>query len=273
MTGFTLNTTPAGRTMGPVLAVTPGRVIRSEWLKLRTVRSQVLTLAAAAFVFVCLGVVISAFANGDGDGPGGSGGSLTASLSGILLAQLIIGVLGVMFVSSEYNSGMIRVTLAAVRARSWVLAGKAVAIAAAVFATMAACALVAFLVGNQVYGGPGATYSFTDLDVVRGLLGTALYAAGIGVLGVGLGFLLRSTAGAIGVLVALLLVAPLVIQLVPGSVGEWIGKLLPSNAGESFMQTSAEAGRLSGWAGLAVFGVWVLAPLVAGAIALFRRDA
>ena len=85
------------------------------------------------------------------------------------------------------------------------------------------------------------------------MLGTAVYAAGVGVFGVALGFLLRSAAGAIGVLVTLLLVAPVLIGLVPGTVGDWISKLLPGNAGQAIMHVTTQSGQLSAWTGLAVF--------------------
>jgi ABC-2 type transport system permease protein len=105
------------------------------------------------------------------------------------------------------------------------------------------------------------------------VLGAAVYAAGVGVFGVALGFLLRSAAGAIGVLVTLLLVAPVLIGLVPGTIGEWISKLLPGNAGQAIMDMTTEAGQLSPWVGLVVFAGWVIAFLVAAAVTLRRRDA
>ena len=140
----------AGRDAG--LAVTERRLLRSEWIKLRTVRSTLVALASAAFVLIGLGTLISAF-SGDGDGPGSGGGALTASLSGMLLAQLIVGVLGVLFVSSEYASGMIRATLAAVRSRTSILRAKALVLAAVVLVVTAVAAPVAVFLGNAVYAG------------------------------------------------------------------------------------------------------------------------
>ena len=255
------------------LAVTQRRLLRSEWIKLRTVRSTVVALASAALVLIGLGTLISAFSGDGDDGPGSGGGALTASLSGMLLAQLIVGVLGVLFVSTEYASGMIRATLAAVRSRTSILRAKALVLAAVVLAVTAVAVPVAVVLGNAVYAGTGATASLTDPEVLRAMLGAAVFAAGISVLGVGLGFLLRSAAGGISVLVALLLIAPLMIQLVPGSIGDGISKLLPSNAGESIMSVETPDDRLSVGPGLAVFVAWVLGFLVAGAVALRRRDA
>ena len=114
---------------------------------------------------------------------------------------------------------MIRATLAAVRSRTSVLWAKTAVLAATVFAVVAVTSVAAFLIGNAVYGGTGATYSLAEPDVLLAVLGAGVYAAGVGALGVALGFLLRSAAGAIGVLVALLLIAPLLVELVPGSLG------------------------------------------------------
>lgn len=261
------------------LAVTGRRVLRSEWIKLRSVRSTVIGFAAAALTLIVLGAVFSVFASGaasqqtgDDGPPGTSGDSITTSLGGMLLAQIIVGVLGVLFVSSEYSSGMIRATLAAVRSRTSILWAKAVVIAVALFAAIGVASLVAFALGNAVYGGPDATYSLTDPGVLRAVVGTALFAATVGVLGVALGFLLRSAAGAIGVLVALLLVVPLMAELLPDSVSG-ISKLLPSTAGEAIRQVTTQTGDLSAGAGLLVLAGWVTALLTVAAVVVRRRDA
>jgi ABC-type transport system involved in multi-copper enzyme maturation permease subunit len=249
--------------------------LRSEWIKLRTVRSTIVGFAGAALSLVVFGAIFSSFADGGAEGgpPGTTGDSLASSLGGIQLAQLIIGVLGVLFVTSEYSSGMIRATLAAVSSRTQILRAKTFVLFATALGVMAVASIVAFLVGNAIYAGTGATYSLTDPGVLRAVLGAAVYAAGVGVFGVALGFLLRSAAGAIGVLVTLLLVAPVLIGLVPGTIGEWISKLLPGNAGQAIMDITTEAGQLSPWVGLVVFAGWVIAFLVAAAVTLRRRDA
>jgi ABC-type transport system involved in multi-copper enzyme maturation permease subunit len=259
---------------GTTLGVTDLRVIRSEWVKLRTVRSTVFTLASAALTLVVLGAFFSALAGGDeGGGPASAGDSLSTSLAGMLLAPLIVGVLGVLSVSSEYASGMIRATLSAVRSRTSVLRAKSVVLAIVVFVVMGIASITAFLLGNSVYAGTGVTHSLTDPGILRSLIGGGIYAAGVAVFGVALGFLLRSAAGAIGVLVVVFFIAPLMIQLVPGSIGDWISKLLPSNAGQAVTQLTPTAGELSAWPGLGVFAAWLLAALAAAAIVLRRRDA
>lgn len=262
------------------LAVSERRVLRSEWIKLWSVRSTVIGFASAALTLIVLGALFSYFADGasqqtsggDDGPPGTSGDSITTSLGGMLLAQTIVAVLGVLFVSSEYASGMIRVTLAAVPSRTSILWGKAIVIAVAMLLVMGAATPAAFVLGDAVYGGPDATYSLTDPEVLRAVLGTAVFAASLGVLGVAFGFLLRSAAGAIGVLVALLLIAPLMAQLLPDSVSG-IAKLLPSNAGEAIREVTTQAGDLSAGAGLLVLAGWLTVLLAAAAVVLKRRDA
>lgn len=261
------------------LAVTERRVLRSEWLKLWSVRSTVIGFAASALTLIVLGALFSMFAEGetqqagaDGGPPGASGDSVTTSLGGMLLVQIIVAVIGVLFVSSEYASGMIRATLAAVPSRMSILRAKAIVIAVAMLAVMLVASLVSFVLGDAVYGGPDATYSVTDTAVLRAVLGTAVFAASLGVLGVALGFLFRSAAAAIGALVALLLIAPLLAELLPDSVSG-IAKILPSNAGEAIRQVTTKTGELSAGIGLVVLAGWALALLVAAAVVLKRRDA
>lgn len=271
--------TPDRAARNAKLAVNERRVLRSEWIKLWSVRSTVIGFAAAALTLIVLGALFSYFAEGaaqqsggDDGPPGATGDSITTSLGGMLLAQIIVAVLGVLFVSSEYASGMIRVTLAAVPSRLSILWGKAIVIAVAMLLVMGLASLAAFVLGDAVYGGPDATYSLTDPEALRAVLGTAAFAATLGVIGVAFGFLFRSAAGAIGVLVALLLIAPLMAQLLPDSVSG-VEKLLPSNAGEAIRQVTTSAGGLSAGAGLLVLAGWIAVLLTAAAVVLKRRDA
>lgn len=252
------------------------RALRSELIKLVTVRSMTLGLAFCAFALIAFGAGFSQFASSGGgqddNGPA-SGDSLTSSLGGSLLVQLIVGVIGVLVISSEYSSGMIRATLTAVPSRLAVLRAKVLVTVGAVLVVMTAAAVAAFLIGNTLYNGDGDTFSLTDATVLRAVLGTGIYMAGVGLIGLALGFLLRSAASAIGVLVTLQLVAPLMVQLIPGTSGEWASKLLPSNAADALMRVAPEPGQLALWPGLAVFVAWVVGILVAAGVLLVRRDA
>ena len=129
------------------------------------------------------------------------------SLAGVTLAQLIVGILGVLFISNEYANGMIRSTFAAVPRRLPVLWAKAIVLGAVLAVVMVLASIAAFLVGQQLLGDGRSTTLAAD-GVLRAVIGSGLYLAGIGILGIAVGALMRNTAGAIAVVVASLLIIP-----------------------------------------------------------------
>jgi ABC-2 type transport system permease protein len=262
------------------LKVTQARVVRSEWIKFRSLRSTVITMAAGAIALIGMGLLAAAFDSGsisspDGGPPPGSDPTAT-SLTGVMLAQLIIGSLGVMMTAGEYTTGMIRSSLAAVPKRLPVLWGKAIVFAGVTFVVMLAATLVAFLGGQAILSGGGvASASLGDTGVLRAILGSALNLTGVGLMGIALGALLRSTAGAISTLFGIVLILPGLLQLLPSSWNANVGPYLPSNAISAFTTVQAEAGStaLSAGAGIAVFAAWVVVLLAGAAVLLKRRDA
>lgn len=256
--------------------VTQRSVVRAEWIKFRSVRSNLITLAAAGIVLVALGTLFSSLAgSGEALPPDAArgGDSLAVTFAGLNLSQLVLGVLGALFVAGEYATGMIRTMFTAVAARVPVLRAKAVVVAASTWLVMTVASFVAFFAGQAVYGGGGATYAITDDGVLRAVLGVGVYGAGVVVIGMALGFLLRSTAAAIGTLVGMLMIGPTLIRLLPDAISTPVGKILPSNAGEAFRAVQTNSELLSPAAGFAVFLVWVVGLSVAAAVVLLRRDA
>jgi hypothetical protein len=193
------------------------------------------------------------------------------SLGGVQLAQLAIGVLGVLVVTGEYATGMIRSSLMAVPRRVPVLGAKLVVFGACTFVLTLVSAFVAFLLGQQLLGAHGTTLSAPG--ALRAVIGVALYLTVVAALAVGLGFLLRSTAGGIATLVGLLLVLPGLGRLLPTSWQNHILPYLPSNAGAGVWAVRSDPGMLGTWTGFAVFCAWAVAALVLGAVVLKRRDA
>ncbi len=263
------------------LAVTQRRVIRSEWIKLRSVRSWLIMIAGAAAVLVAFGALAASVASGavttqNGARPAGpfNGTDPTAlSLAGVTLAQLIIGILGVLVISNEFASGSIRSTFAAVPRRLPVLWAKALVLAAVLAVVMVIAAVVAFTVGQLILGDGNNTTLSAD-GVLRAVVGSGLYLAGIGVMGIAVGALLRNTAGAIAVVVAALLIIPGLIRIVlPDSWSDAIAPYLPSNAGSAFSSVSGSTTLLSPVAGAAVFVGWLIVVLAAAAVLIRRRDA
>jgi hypothetical protein len=154
-----------------------------------------------------------------------------------------------------------------------ILSAKAVVLGASSWIVMTIASFAVFFAGQAVYAGDGATYALTDPGVLRAVLGGGVYGAGVVLMGLALGFVLRSTAAAIGTLVVTLMIAPGLVGLLPDSVSESIGKFLPSNAGQAFLAVEPSNTLLSPSAGFAVFAAWVIGLLAAAVIVLRRRDA
>lgn len=254
-------------------AVTQWSVTKAEWIKLRSVRVNVVGVAAAAVGLMLLGVLFSALAPTD-MGPGGTAtDSVSLAFGGTSLSQLIIGVLAALFVGSEYASGLIRTTFGAVARRTRVLRAKAIVFGGATGLAMMLGAFGAFFAGSAVYSGNLPSYSIGDPGVLRAVLSVGFYGACVALIGIAVGFLVRSTATAIGLLLGLLMLAPLLVDLVPGTVGETLSKIVPSNAGEAMMSVTSPGSLLSPMVGLAVLVAWVVGLLTLAAVALRRRDA
>src|SRR5438034_2854552 len=192
MTSTTPNTAPAPRALPAYprpQKVTQARVLRSEWTKLRTQPSALWALLSAVVLVVAFGIGYSLLREArppHGAAAVASFDPAAISLSGIQLAQIAVGVLGAMLITSEYSSGMIRSTFAAVPRRLPVLWGKAAIALGAVFAACVPAVLVAFFAGQSILAKVGLDISFGQPGVARAVLGSALYLAVAAVLGLGL---------------------------------------------------------------------------------------
>ena len=261
---------------------------------------------------VGLGILFSKLRGDDIARNAGQGGfgvfnfdATAVSLGGFYLAQLAVGVLGVLFVTGEYATGMIRATLVAVPRRVPVWLAKSVVFAGFVFVISLAGGLAAFLGGQAVLAGhrvvgvfltpqagasvlqkggldpanlPPATahtlgVSLSSPGALRAVFCAALFLVGVGLIGVGLGFAIRNTGGSIAALFGLLLVLPLLAQALPNSIGVHVIKFLPLMAGTRSMTTLSDPSSLSPWHGIGVFYIYVALSLALGVLVLRRRDA
>jgi ABC-2 type transport system permease protein len=258
-----------------VKPVTQGQVIRSEWVKLRTVRSSWLVLAATVLGIAVSGLLVSYVTNAHWAASTASERAdfnpVNQDLIGVNLAELTVGVLGVLAATREYATGMIRATFAAVPRRLPVLAAKAFVLAAVTFAVGLVTVLVTFVGGQGLLGAHGI--SIGHPEAVRAVFGSTLYLTVVAVLGTGLGFLIRSTAGAIATLLGVLLVLPVVAAALPGSSGTTFGRYLPSMAGRAIFIMNGGPGMLSPWTGFTIFLLYTAAVMAAAALALRLRDA
>lgn len=255
--------------------VTQGQVIHSEWIKLRTVRSSWLVLGATVLGIVAAGLLVSYATSAHWSAMSASSRAdfnpINQDLIGVTLAELTVGVLGVLVATGEYGSGMIRATFAAVPRRLPVLVAKAGVLAAVTFAVCLAAVLVTFVAGQALLGAHGI--SLAHPQAVRAVLGATAYLTVVAVLGVGLGFLIRSTAGGIATLLGLLLVLPVIVSALPGHASQVIERYLPSMAGRAVFIMNAGHAMLSPWTGFVVFLLYAAVVLAVAGLILCRRDA
>jgi ABC-2 type transport system permease protein len=267
---------PPAQTGFPYRQATFADALAAEWVKLRTVRSTYWTLLVAAVIGIGLGALFSflqarQWTNGNADPTTWDPTSI--STSGLGLAQLAIGVLGVLVVTAEYSSGTIRTSLAAIPHRGRFLAAKAGLFTVVALVDGEIMAFVAFLIGQTLISGHAPTAHFGQPQVLRAVIGSGLYLAALGLLGVALGTLLRSTAAAIAVLVAIVFVFPLVAIALPTSLRNSVEKFWPTQAGQQVTGVVRAAHTLPAWAGFADLCIFVAVVLAVAFILLQRRDA
>lgn len=257
--------------------VTLGRVIRSEWTKLHTLRSTWITLGAAALLTVGLSAAFGYGYQGAieaGEVQPTTAEGLDVAFLGLDLYALVIGVFGILQMSGEYGSGLIRASLAAVPRRLPVLWAKALLLLAVIGVLSLVVCLASFLVSQAFAGSHGAALS--DPGVPRAILGAAAYPVAMMLLGLGLGAILRHTATAITVLVTTLLLVP---ALLPAALSEkledTVMPYVPVVAGQAMYALGPDDPfkMLSAGTGAAVLAAYVVAILAGGAALLWRRDA
>lgn len=256
--------------------VTFPRVLRAEWIKFRSLRSTWVTYTVALLVADGLGVLITWLRGNDIHQHGFEVGfdPVAFSLHGMMPAQLAFGVVGVLFVTGEYATGSIRSTMAAVPRRFPVLLAKTVVFAVVTFAVALVLCFVAFFAGQAVLSTWHLGVSLGHPGALRAVLGAAFYLTVVGLMGLGFGFAIRSTGGAIATLFGVVLILPLIAQALPSSWQSHIVKFLPLSIAESLISELAGVltGALSTGAGLAVLTAYAAGALLIGLAVLLRRD-
>lgn len=248
------------------------RLLHAEWLKFSTLRSTWAVLAAAIVTMLMFSLVFG-YNSRDLTGLAPADAAPSAVLQGYYSAQLLLIALGVIFVSGEYATGSIGSTFAAVPRRLRVMTAKAVVLAVLVFLVMTATSVAAFLLGQGIIARYRDALSLTDSGVLRVIVGTAVYLTAITLIGSAIGWLLRSTPGALLTASALILVLPGLTSTVLGSAGQHVAAFLPVGAGAAFASSAPQPGSLVPWPGFAVLVGWMVALFAFAAIQLRRRDA
>ncbi|MFE9019558.1 ABC transporter permease [Streptomyces sp. NPDC007808] len=252
------------------------QIIRSEWTKIRSVASTVWTLSLAVVVTIALGMLISILSRNEFDSMRErdrlSFDPTFISFAGMSLGQLAMIVFGVLVVSNEYSTGMIRTSLAAVPQRGTFLFSKiAVATGLALVVGMAT-SFVAFFLGQAMLGEHRAQIG--DPGVLRAVIGGGLYMTLIAMFSMGVAAMLRSPMLSLGILMPFFFLVSNILGNV--SATEKIGRYLPDQAGSKIMQVVTpvdDATPYGPWGGLGIMVLWVIAALAGGYLTLRKRDA
>ena len=265
----------------PAPAAVPGTATRarnllaSEWIKIRSVRSTYLTMAAAAVASIIIGAVSSAMVSGYATTPPqvrAQFDSFARTLSGLVFAQLAFGVLGALAISSEYGTGMIRTSLVAVPHRRSVLAAKAAVLAIIVTPLALAISFASFLLGQEMLHSQGVSATLATPGALTAVLGAAGYLIAVTLLGLGLGAVIRHSAGAITALTGMVLLLPLALGEFPPPWNVRLERLMPDLSPIIARHVSAPGYFTPGIA-LLVSAVWTAAAVAAGLFLITRRDA
>jgi ABC-2 type transport system permease protein len=284
---------PAG---GPVAAVVGGvphapaagwraratNSLASEWTKMRSVRSTGWCVAVTVVAGIGLGILASATEASHWRNSDFVDRALfdptAVSLTGLIFGQLAIGVLGVLVISTEYGTGLIRATFSAVPRRTLVLTSKAVVFAALALVVSETVSFAAFFIGQAILSGSAPTTALSQPGVLRAVVGGGLYLTVLGLLAVGLAAIIRHTAGAITTFVAILLILPLVVAAFPASIGHPIGKFLPATIGSAMTATTSRGAHSDflpaypPWEGFGLLCAYAAATLLIGGASMVRRD-
>jgi ABC-2 type transport system permease protein len=278
MTAVLTSEPAAARQGAPVLKVTQARVLLSEFTKFRTVRSTVWTLLVAVVLMIGISALFSAvtasqyhtFSAADQ----ASFNPVSTSLGGMMFAVVAFGVLGVLMISGEYSTGMIRSSLTAVPRRLPVLWGKLAVFAGVIFSVSLVASFISFFLGQALLNSHQLGVSITAPGALRSVIGAALYVTVAGMIGVALGALFRNTAAGIATFAGVFFVIPPLTQLLPASVSDHLTQYLPSYAGEAVWGgTRGISDALSPWAGFALLCGYAVVLIAAAAVRLRRVDA
>jgi ABC-type transport system involved in multi-copper enzyme maturation permease subunit len=257
--------------------VTQLRVVLSEWTKLHSLRSSRWSLLVAGLLTVGFPLLFATILSNRwshlSPRERAHRQPLDVALSGVNVAQLAIGVLGVLLISGEYSTGMIRSTFVAVPKRLPVLWAKAIVYAAVTLALTVPAVLIGFFGSQAILRNHHILQlSFSHPGVARTVLGGAVYLTLVGVFALGLGAILRNTAGGIATFAAIMFVIPPLLNILPSDWNNAINPYLPSTAGNAIFSLTHGSDTLAPWPGFALFCGYTALSLAIAAVLLVRRD-
>jgi ABC-2 type transport system permease protein len=260
------------------------QALRSEWVKLRTVRSTAWSLLLFVGISILFTTLLTSGSSTEGGSPGHRGDNdiVMDSLAGIWFGAIAAAVLAVLVITSEYSTGMIRTTFAANPRRRTVLSAKTVVVSGCVLVVGLATSVACFQIGQWILRGNGFNYeggypaiTLADQEALRAVLGTGVYLGLLAVFALGVGATLRHTAGAITVVLAALLAPVIALNFLPEGIADWVEKSCLMGAGLAIQQTVVRDDNipLSPAGGLAVAAAYAVVALVVALWTIGRRDA
>lgn len=251
-------------------ALTPKRVLRSEWHKLWTLRSTWITLLTAGTLTLGIGLLMGAtYETGGGDG---DVDVVVLTLIGVQFSQIAFAVLGILVTAGEYSTGMIRASMTTVPRRLPVLWSKAAVFGAVTFAITLITAFVTFPAAQLFFAGTDQEASLGDPGVTRALLGSSAGLTLLGLIALGLGALVRSVPGAIGAFIGGVMILPEVIGMLPYDLAADATRYFPAKALESLLSATTVPGAASPGGALVALTLWAAATLALAGATLKRRD-
>ncbi|WP_436772249.1 ABC transporter permease [Yinghuangia sp. YIM S09857] len=258
----------------PVTGLHFTRMLRSEWTKIRTVRSTMWSLIVMVVLIVGMAALLGATIDTPDDE--GKDPTVSLALAGAVVAQIAAATLGVLTISAEYTTGMIRSTMTAYPRRISVLAAKAVVFGILMFGVGLVACYLAFLVADGMFSRDVAAES-TNREIVKGVLGTATYLALLGLLSLGIGTMLRHSAGAVTTVLAGVLVPTIFGRFIPGKVGDWVVGYSPTALLTKMVAPYGDVeggmnGGVGPWPGMIVMACYAAAALVGAGVLIKSRD-
>ena len=260
------------------------QALRSEWVKLRTVRSTAWSLLLFVGISILFTTLLTSGSSTEGGSPGHGGDNdiVLDSLAGVWFGAIAAAVLAVLVITSEYSTGMIRTTFAVNPRRRTVLSAKTAIVGGVILLAGLATSVACFQIGQWILRGNGFNYeggypaiTLADHEALRAVLGTGVYLGLLAVFALGVGATLRHTAGAITVVLAALLAPVIALNFLPEGIADWVVKSCLMGAGLAIQQTVVRDDNipLSPAGGLAVAAAYAVVALVVALWTIGRRDA
>ncbi|MHB1208356.1 MAG: ABC transporter permease subunit [Acidimicrobiales bacterium] len=250
---------------------------KAEWIKFRSVRSSIMGVLVFIVLTLGLGALITVAVRSHWHETNPVNrltfDPVSTSLAGTIFAQFAVGVIGVLLISSEYSSGSIRTTLAAVPSRIRLASSKLIVLTASILVISEIVCFIAFVMGQAIFSGVVPTDSLASGPVLRSVILAGIYLTLLAIFGFALGLILRQSAACISVFTSLLLVLPIIVLFLPQNWQNPITKYEPSALGRAMMSTTAPAQLFGAWTALLVLAIYVAVTLSVGVFLLHRRDA